>query len=291
MQFLPNFLLDALMLGGLYCLLAIGLALAFGVTRIINFAHGEFVMLGAYAAVLLSRSFGLDPLLSMPIAALGAAVLGWLLFQVCLKRVLRAPAINQILLLFGIGLVLQNVALILFTADERSVTTAYSLAGTQMFGTNVSYGKAIGLGVSMVFTFALLGWLRISETGRAMRAVAQQRDAARLMGIDVDGIYRLSFVINAALGAATGCIVSFLLTVSPFMGFPLLVKSFAIVVLGGLGSIFGTLIAAFILAIAETGVAYYVPDGGGWADGIALAILLLVLVLRPRGIRGGAIDA
>lgn len=291
MHLLPNFLLDAVMLGSLYCLLAIGLALAFGVTRIINFAHGEFVMLGAYAAVMLSRSFGLDPLLSMPIAAAAAAVLGWALFELCLKRVLRAPPINQILLLFGIGLVLQNVALMLFTADERSVTTPYSLAAGQILGINISYGKAIGLAVSMVFTFALLTWLRISETGRAMRAVAQQRDAARLMGIDVDRMYRLSFMINAALGAATGCVVSFLLTVSPFMGFALLVKSFAIVVLGGLGSITGTLIAAFLLALAETGVAYYVPDGGGWADGVALAVLLLVLILRPRGIRGGAIDA
>ena len=127
MQLLPNFLVDAVMLGSLYCLMAIGLALAFGVTRIINFAHGEFIMLGAYAAVMLSRTLGFDPLISIPFAAAGAALLGWLLFQLTLKRVLRAPAINQILLLFGIGLVLQNVALIAFTADERSVTTAYSL--------------------------------------------------------------------------------------------------------------------------------------------------------------------
>lgn len=290
MQLLPNFLIDALMLGSLYCLMSIGLALAFGVTRIINFAHGEFIMLGAYAAVMLSRSLGLDPLVALPIAALAAAALGWLLFQISLRRVLRAPAINQILLLFGIGLVLQNVALIAFTADERSVTTAYSLAGTQWLGANVSYGKLVGLGVAVVCTVGLLAWLARSETGRAMRAVAQHRDAARLMGIDVDAMYRLSFMINAALGAATGCVVSFLLTVSPFMGFALLVKSFAIVVLGGLGSIAGTIIAAFVLATAETGIAYYVPDGGGWADGVALAVLLAVLVLRPRGILGKAVD-
>ena len=120
--------------------------------------------------------------------------------------------------------------------------------------------------------------------------MAQHSDAARLFGIDVNRMYLLSFMLSAALGAATGAVVSSLLSITPFMGFHILVKGFAIVVLGGLGSIVGTLLAAFLLAFAETGVAYFVPEGGGWAEGVALAVLLAVLVLRPRGILGQAVD-
>jgi branched-chain amino acid transport system permease protein len=290
MALFPQFLLDALLLGGLYCLMAVGLALAFGVTRIINFAHGEMIMLGAYGAYLLSRHAGIDPLIALPAVALGVALVAWAVFKACLERVLDAPHINQILLLFGIGLVIQNVAALIFTGDERSVTTAYSLEAGSILGVVVPYGRAVAFGVSMLLTGSLIAWLRMSETGRAVQAVAQRADAARLVGIDVTRMYMLSFMISAALGAATGVIVSYLLTITPFMGFHILVKGFAIVVFGGLGSIGGTLIAAFLLAFAETGVAYYVPEGGGWAEGVALAVLLVVLIVRPRGILGQAVD-
>jgi branched-chain amino acid transport system permease protein len=205
-------------------------------------------------------------------------------------RALAAPHINQILLLFGVGLVIQNLAALAFTGDERSVTTVYSLASGSVFDVTVPYGRLIAFAVSMVLMVALILWLRFAELGRAVRAVAQRRDAALLMGIDVNRMYLLSFMVSAALGAATGAMVSFLLTISPFMGFHMLIKGFAIVVLGGLGSIGGTLIAAFLLAFAETGVAYYVHEGGGWAEGVALVVLLVVLILRPRGILGQAVD-
>jgi len=290
MTLFPQFLLDALLLGGLYCLMAVGLALAFGVTRIINFAHGEMIMLGAYGAFWASRLLGIDPLLSLPVVAIGVAFVGWVIFKLALERALDAPHVNQILLLFGVGLVIQNLGVLAFTGDERSVTTAYSLAAGSIFGVTVPYGRLVAFFVSIALTVGLIFWLRRSELGRAVQAVAQQPSAARLVGIDVNRMYMLSFMLSAALGAATGAMVSFLLTISPFMGFHMLVKGFAIVVLGGLGSIAGTLIAAFVLAFAETGVAYYVPEGGGWAEGIALAVLLVVLILRPRGILGQAVD-
>lgn len=290
MTLFPQFLLDAVLLGGLYCLMAVGLALAFGVTRIVNFAHGEMIMLGAYGAYLLSRYMGIDPLLSLPVVAIGVALVAFVIFKLALERALDAPHINQILLLFGVGLIIQNIAALAFTGDERSVTTSYSLEAGSLFGVSVPYGRLIAFVVSMALTFGLILWLRFSELGRAIQAVAQRADAARLVGINVNAMYLLSFMISAALGAATGAAVSFLLTISPFMGFHMLVKGFAIVVLGGLGSIGGTMIAAFLLAFAETGVAYYVPDGGGWAEGVALVVLFVVLILRPRGILGQAVD-
>jgi branched-chain amino acid transport system permease protein len=289
MNLISQLLLDAVLLGGLYCLLAIGLSLAFGVTRIINFSHGEFVMLGAYGAYLLSVRFGLDPLAGLVVVGLIVALVGVLLFKLALQRVLNAPHINQILLLFGVGLILQNVVTLVMTGDERSVQTAYSLTSSEAFGMLIPHGRVIAFGVSMVLVVALIGWLKMTESGRATRAVAERPDAAVLMGINVNAINMLSFMISAALGAATGVVVSFLLTISPFMGFHILVKGFAIVVLGGLGSIPGTVIAAFIIALTETGVAYYVPDGSGWAEGVALVVLLGVLIFRPRGIFGQAV--
>jgi len=129
-------------------------------------------------------------------------------------------------------------------------------------------------------------WLYRSETGRAVRAVAQNRDAAVLMGIDPARVYALSFAVSAALGVASGSIVSFLINITPFMGFPILLKAVAIVILGGLGSVAGTVIGAFVLAIAETMVAYYVPDGAGWTEGVAFALIVAILLIRPRGIAG-----
>lgn len=289
MSLLPEFFRDAVLLGGLYCLMAVGLALAFGVTRIINFAHGEMIMLGSYGAYLFSHSLRIDPLLSLPLVALLVALVGWLIFKLALERALDAPHINQILLLFGIGLIIQNLATLAFTGDERSVTTVYSLAAGSVFDVAIPYGRVVAFAVSMLLTVGLILWLRYSERGRAIQAVAQRRDAALLVGIDVNRMYLLSFMISAALGAATGAMVSFLLTITPFMGFHMLIKGFAIVVLGGLGSIGGTLIAAFLLAFAETGVAYYVNEGGGWAEGVALVVLMVVLILRPRGILGQAV--
>lgn len=290
MTLFPQFLLDSMLLGGLYCLMAVGLSLAFGVTRIINFAHGEMIMLGAYGAYMLSARAGIDPLLSLPLVALAVALVAFLVFKLALERALDAPHVNQILLLFGVGLIIQNLAALAFTGDERSVTTVYSLASGSLFDVTIPYGRLIAFAVSIALTVGLLLWLRHSELGRAIKAVAQRPDAARLVGVNVTAMYMLSFMLSAALGAASGATVSFLLTISPFMGFHMLVKGFAIVVLGGLGSIGGTLIAAFLLAFAETGVSYFVPEGGGWAEGVALVVLFIVLILRPRGILGNAVD-
>jgi branched-chain amino acid transport system permease protein len=286
MSLILQCLLDSVLLGGLYSLMAVGLSLGFGITRIINFAYGEFIMLGAYGAFFCSTLMGIDPLLSLPLVAAGVALIAAIIFQLCLGRALRAAPINQILLLFGVGLVLQNVAAILWTGDARSVTTSYSLSGEQVGDITISDGRVVAFLLAVLLIAILLMWLHRTELGRATRAVAQNRQAAVLMGINVTFIYLLSFALNAALGAATGAISSFLLTITPFMGFHMLVKSFAIVVLGGLGSIAGTLAGAFVLAFAETVVAYYVPEGIGWAEGVAFVVLLLVLIVRPQGILG-----
>jgi branched-chain amino acid transport system permease protein len=282
-------LVDSLLLGGVYTLMAVGLSLAFGVTRIINFAHGDIVMYGAYAAFFAFVGLNVDPLLSLLLVATLGGIGGYLLFKLTLNRIIETPGINQVLLTFGIGLVLQNVAVILWTGDERSTTPSYAF--DSWFLTEdviVAKGRLIAFVLAAVFVALLLAWLRWSELGRATRAVSQNRAAASLMGINVRAMYALSFGLSSALGTATGAIMSFLLPITPFMGFPILVKAFAIIILGGLDSVIGTVIGAFFLATAETTIGYLVPQGIGWAEGVAFFLLVLVLIARPTGILGTA---
>ncbi|MFG1360629.1 branched-chain amino acid ABC transporter permease [Xanthobacter pseudotagetidis] len=289
MDFIPQLIVDALLLGGIYTLMVIGLALSFGVTRVINFAHGEAVMLGAYGAFTVFVAMGVDPLIAMPVLMVAGCVLGMVLFKVAIAPVLKAPHVNQILLTFGIGLVLQNLALVIWSPDERSVVPPYAYSSFEFGEVVVSGGRLIGFGIALVLVLALFFWLKRTEFGRATRALAEQHDAAVLMGINVNQMYALAFGLSVALGVATGVILSFLGAITPFMGFHILVKGFAIIVLGGLGSIIGAVMGAFLLAFAETAVSYYVPNGTGWAEAVAFLTLFLVLVLRPRGIIGQAV--
>lgn len=286
MELLPQVLVDSLLLAGLYTLMAVGLSLGFGVTRIINFAHGECVMLGAYGAFWCLHLWGVDPLISLPVLVVVGYAGGWVLFKVAIEKVLEAPHLNQILLTFGIALALQHVAVVLWTGDIRSATPPYALS-TSVFGDLfIIHGRLIAFGVAIALVLGLMAWLEWSEDGRAVRAVAQNHDAAILMGIDPARMYALAFAINTALAVASGVVMSFLINISPFMGFHVLLKGIAIVILGGLGSVVGTVIGAIALAFAETAVAYYVPEGSGWAEGVAFTLIVAILIVRPTGIAG-----
>ena len=286
MTTLWQLLIDCSLLTGIYALMSIGLSLGFGVTRIINFAHGEFVMLGAYGAFWMLTLLGVDPLLAMPLLMVAGYALGWVVFKIAIERVLDAPHLNQILLTFGITLVLQNIAVMLWSGDVRSASPGYAVTSWTFGDIFVMHSRLIGFGVAVVLIAGLMRWLEWTEDGRAVRAVAQNRDAAVLMGINPSRMYALSFAINAALGVASGVVASFLINITPFMGFPQLLKAVAIVILGGLGSVGGTVLGALVLAVAETLVSYFVPEGSGWAEGVAFALIVAILLLRPRGISG-----
>jgi len=287
---IPQAFSDAILLAGLYTLMAVGLSLGFGVIRIINFAQGEMIMLGAYGAFWLFTLLGVDPLISFPFLVIAGFALGWLMFGGFVAKVLDAPHINQILLTFGLGLSIQHIAIILWTGNARSTQPSYATSSFLLGDVLVVHGRLVAFVVAVVMVIALIAWLRWSETGLATRAVAENRGAATLMGIDVRKIYALSFGVSCALSVATGVVVSFILTITPFMGFPMLVKAIAIVILGGLGSITGTVIGAIVLAFAETFASYYIPEGSGWAEGIAFILIIGILILSPRGIRGQAVE-
>lgn len=282
---------DAILLTGLYALMAVGLSLSFGIIRIINFAHGEMIMLGAYGAFWLFELAGVDPLLSLPLLIVAAFGLGWVLFQGLIAKVIEAPHINQILLTFGLGLAIQNLAVMLWTADTRATKPEYATTSSTLGPVFLVHGRLVAFVVAAVLVVGLISWLKWTETGRATRAVAENRAAAALMGVNVNRIYALATGISCALGAATGVILSFLLTITPFMGFPMLVKAIAIVILGGMGSVAGTAIGACALAFGETFVSYYVTEGSGWAEGISFILIIAILIFRPRGILGQKVEA
>ena len=286
MDLLPQVLSDAFLLAGLYSLMAVGLSLGFGVLRIINFAQGEMIMLGAYGAFWFFTLLGVDPIISLPVLVVAGFLFGRLIFTVFVKKILDAPHINQILLTFGLGLALQHVAIILWTGNARSTTPAYATTSSFVGDVLIVHGRLIAFTAAVLLIGLLISWLKWSETGRAVRAVAQNRSAATLMGIDVMRIYGLAFGVSCALSVASGVVVSFIITITPFMGFPMLVKAIAIVILGGLGSVAGTALGAMALAFAETFMSYYVPEGSGWAEGLAFVLIVAILLLRPRGIIG-----
>ncbi|MEK7446910.1 MAG: branched-chain amino acid ABC transporter permease [candidate division NC10 bacterium] len=277
---------NGLLVGGIYVLAAIGISLLFGVMRIVNFAHGEFIMLGAYAAYWGFALWGLDPILTLPASLLAVAAVAAVVYRLVIEPALEAPRLNQILLTFGVAVTLQNLALLLWQSDYRSVKTWYSSMPLRLGEWSFGAARIGGFVLALGLTLALHLFLRRSETGRGLRAVAQDADAASLMGVDLRRARFLAFVLSAALGGAAGVVTSLIMYTSPFVGFQVLLKAFAVVVLGGMGSVAGGVIGGLTLGLVESLTGQYVPGGTGLAEGISFVLLIAILVVRPQGIFG-----
>lgn len=278
---IPQALISGVLASGLYALVAVGLALAIGVIGIVNFAHGEFFMIGAFFAYQLFVSFGIDPLLSILFVAPALFVIGAILYAASIRFVLKAPELNQMLLTFGIGIVLQNLALMIWGGDPRSIgSVPYRAIGLQ-FG-NVSVGL-VPLG-SFLISVLLVGglYLMLARTplGRGMRAVAQNRVGAGLVGLEVNRVYLVAFGLSALLAGIGGVMIAVIQSPTPTVGLAFTLKAFAIVVLAGLGNIRGIVSAALMVALAESLVATLVPNGDSLRNAVFFAIILVTLVYR-----------
>ncbi len=278
---LPQALISGVLASGLYALVAVGLALAIGVIGIVNFAHGEFFMIGAFFAYQLFVSFGFDPLLSILFVAPALFVIGAILYTSTIRFVLKAPELNQMLLTFGIGIILQNLALMIWGGDPRSIgAVAYRAVGIQ-FG-NVSVGL-VPLG-SFVISVLLVGglYLMLARTpiGRGMRAVAQNRVGAGLVGLEVNRVYLIAFGLSALLAGIGGVMIAVIQSPTPTVGLAFTLKAFAIVVLAGLGNIRGIVVAAIVVALAESLVATLIPNGDSLRNAVFFAIILATLIYR-----------
>ncbi len=269
---------------GLYSLTSVGLALSVGVIGIVNFAHGEFLMLGAFLGYWLYVLLGVDPLVAIPLGAAAVFLLGGLVYRLAIRRVLEAPELNQMLLTFGLSIFLQNLAIILWGGDPRVATVSYKANAVALGPFTVGVPQLVVFVLAMTLTLGLYAALGRTRLGKAMRAVAQNRVGASLLGIEVDRIYLVAFGLSTALAGTAGMMITLQLSVSPFIGLLYTLKAFAIIVIAGLGNINGVIYASLVLGISEAFVEFYVPQGGGWAEGVFFFLILAVLLVRPRGL-------
>lgn len=286
--FLIQNLIFGVFTGALYGLAAAGLSLVFGVLRVLNVAHGELVMIGGYASFWLFALYGLDPflslLLTMPLMfAVGLGLHQGLFTYV--EALDEEPRIkNSLLIGFGLALAFHNLAIRLWTADERAITTAYSGAVVTIAGLVFPLVRLGALAIAFVAIAALHVFLRRTYLGKAIRATAEDWEAALLMGIDNRRTYLVAFALGSALAGVAGTLVSVGHSINPSIGPEWTLKALIVVVLAGLGSMPGTFLGGLLLGLAESGSTLVI--GGAYREVVGLVIFLLVLMVRPQGLFG-----
>ena len=277
-------LVNGILLGGLYACIAIGFSLIWGVMNLINLAHGSFVLLGAYVTATLNQVLGLDPFLSLPISAATLFGIGYAIQRGLINLVISRSVFTTLIFTFGLNMLLVNLLLLAFTADMRGITVPYAGIGWQFGGVRVPSTRLAVFAVAVLLTATLAIFTNRTRLGAVIKATSFDVDAARLVGIDVDHIYAVTFAIGAAMAGAAGALIAVTLAFSPVLGDSFTMKAFVVVVLGGLGSIPGALIAGVILGVVDN-VSSILLDPG-YRDAISFGLLLVVLVLSPRGLFG-----
>jgi branched-chain amino acid transport system permease protein len=278
--------ISAVLLAGLYATMAYGLGLIYGVLRVVNLAHGGVIMAGAYLGWVLHGRLGIDPYLSIPLVVAASFGLGVVMYRLLVRHLPRGPAGGpaSLLLLFGAWLVLRNVAYLLFTGNDQAIRTSYSTRSVELLGSHVSVNRVAVLAIALLAPALLQLLLTRTYLGRAIRAVAQNPDSCILVGVDVERIYSFAFGLGTALAGLAGLLSATIFSFNPGSGSGELLKSFVVVVLGGLGSVLGTGVAALILAVVEVFAILVLPSYLTAAVGFVM--LVLVLVLRPGGLFG-----
>jgi len=281
----------SLTVAALYAAVAAGLTLTVGVTRIINFAHGEFVMLGAFLTYWLYTRFGLSPWLGMLASGVALGLFSMLVYRGFLARVLKQDEHNQLLATLGLSILILNIAIILWSPDPRVMQAPALLPSAQFAGVTIPGNNIVVAIVGLLLFLVMLGIKNHTRYGTQMRFASDDPALAMHAGINVDRIFELSFVIGGAAAGLSGGLVALVLYVQPTVGVDLVIRAFAIIALGGLGNIPGALIGAAILALVEGLISTFVPGGGSWGFGVAFLILLLVLLVRPSGLLGKQVHA
>jgi branched-chain amino acid transport system permease protein len=285
-QFLQA-LINGIMLGGLYAVMVLGFSIFWGTTGIINLAHGEFLMMGAYLTWIMNRRFGWEPFAALIVVIPVMFVVGYALQRILINRIIDRPQLVSLLVTFGLSIILANVFKLLFTATPRSVDTI--LSGFWRLGNvTIPVVKTYNLFAAVLMMAGLTTLLKYSRLGKSIRAASQNRDAARMVGIRISSVYALTFAVCIALTGAAGVLVSPTQAIWPFMGPAFTLKAFAITTMAGLSSIPGALLGSLGLGLIEVYVATYVP-GVGTNLGIVASFVILVVALatRPQGLFGG----
>ena len=277
-------IVSGLLLGGVYSLICVGLTLTFGVMRIINFAHGEFLMVAMYATYFFAVGFKIEPYAAIVVVLPGLFLFGVMVFYFLIRPIQSRDPLNQMLLLVGLSLVLQNGALALFSPDTRALQSSLLYSKIELGDVIVGTPMLIAFAVSIIVTLALYWQLRFTEFGRMIRAAALDRGAAELMGINVNRINMLAFGMGVGCLGIAAPLMMPVYYVVPDIGTFFILIAFVVVVLGGLGNFVGAMLASFLVAIAQSIGALFMP--GSTAPVLPFLLFVLVLLFKPEGLFG-----
>jgi branched-chain amino acid transport system permease protein len=278
-------LIQGILLGGIYELIALGLSLIFGVMGIINFAHGQLMVMGMYVSFWIFVLLGIDPYLSLIFVAGVIFILGYLIQSTVVNRILDYPEAIQVLPLVSMGLILENLALLLWGPDHRSPQTALGLKTFWIGPIMIDVSRLIAFSVAVLITMLIFIFLKKTVMGKRIRAASDNRTGAILVGIDVDRINNISFALGSATAAAAGVLLLPLMPVSPYMGHDFTLTAFIVVILGGMGNLIGALVGGLILGVAESMSTLFLP--ATLKHGVSFTILIIIMVFRPQGLFGG----
>lgn len=280
----PQQIVNGILIGGVYVLVALGFSIVWGILNIINLAHGVFIMLSAFITYFIWDATGLDPFLLLPVAAAILFVIGYATQAGIINFVMRAPLLVTLLLTFGIEIFVSNLALYKWKADIRAVTPAYAGKSIEIGDTIIPVTKLGALGLAMAITGLLALFMNRTKIGTAIRATGMDLTAARLMGVNIARTYAITFALGAALAACAGVLVSATQPFDTGIGASYTIRAFVICVLGGLGSIPAVLVGGLLFGLIET--IGSIVFGAGYKDAITFAVLVILLVVRPNGLIG-----
>ncbi|CAN7374265.1 branched-chain amino acid ABC transporter permease [Trinickia sp. LjRoot230] len=276
-----NSMVSGLLLGSMLALIALGLSIILGVMRLLNLAHGELLIAGAYLEYFLLLLTGCDPLLSLPVVGGATAGLALLLHRVLIRPLSSKGADATMMTMLGVSIILQNFYVLAFHADTRAIDTAYAAQSVHWGSITVAKIYVIGFGLSVISISAVHQLIMRTAFGRDLRAASSDPFAAAVVGVDVDRVRALTFALGAACAAMGGVLIGTAFAFSPSSGTSYLLSSFTVVAMGGIGNVFGTLLAGMVLGLVQSTAA--LTFGDGYRDFAGLILLLVFLTLRPRG--------
>jgi len=277
-------LVNGVTLGSVYALVAIGLSLIFGIVRLINFAHGEFFMLGAYILFFTFVQAQVPYGLAIVLCVVGMGLVGAIFYKIVYEPVMDRKWTAQLVATLAASVILTNAAILLFGGTQRGAPTSLSNQVLILGTLRVSYQRLLAVAVTLVAFFLLDLFITRTRIGRAMRAVSQNREVAQVVGINIRWIALVTFTVSASLAGLAAALIAPLQTISPTMGALLTLKAFAIVVIGGLGKVTGAVYAAFLVGLAESLATVYVSSE--YKDAVAFLLMIAFLIWRPRGLFG-----
>ena len=285
MEFFLQQVINALRIGSIYAVIAIGYTMVYGIIKLINFAHGEIMVFGSYFAYILALNTNLHFLIILPVSMILTAILGMIIEKVAYAPLRKAPRLSALITAIGMSFLLQNIMLLIFKSKPKRMPELISMKPFEVGGVLIDSITLITVGLSVLFMIILQLFIKNTKPGKAMRAVSEDKEVSVLMGINVNRIITLTFAIGSALGALGGVLYSIAFTqIYPTMGIMPGLKAFVAAVLGGIGVMPGAMLGGFMIGAVETFTKAYISTT--WADGIVFIILILTLLVKPSGLLG-----